>query len=201
LSLGEHRVERGRREQPEPGVRVLVADDNDTVRTLYLGLLRGVAGVSSVVAAEDGHDALLLARSLSCQIVLLDFHMPRIDGVDAALRLRRERPSTRVAVQSSDSDSLEARAAGLGLVLFDKLDFERVLDWVALQVAAWERRGPAPAAQPAPRREFSCSSCGYGIVGCEPPERCPMCQRVTPSHDLGVGSTWILREQRMTRRL
>jgi len=139
---GEQCVERGLRERVEPRVRVLIADDNDTLRMLYMRLLRGVAGVSSLVAAEDGHDAVLIARRLSCQIAILDFNMPRLDGVDAALLLRRERPATRVAVQSSDPDSLEARATGLGLAVFDKLEFERVLAWVALQVAAWERRGP-----------------------------------------------------------
>jgi CheY-like chemotaxis protein len=181
---GEQCVERGSRERAEPRVRVLIADDNDTLRMLYMRLFGGVAGVSSLVAAEDGHDAVLIARRLRCQIAILDFNMPRLDGVDAALLLRRERPATRVAVQSSDPDSLEARATGLGLALFDKLEFERVLAWVALEVAAWAGRGPTTVAQLAPRRDFSCSSCGYGVVSREPPECCPMCQRMTSWHHL-----------------
>jgi hypothetical protein len=31
----------------------------------------------------------------------------------------------------------------------------------------------------APRRDFSCCRCGYGIVSREPPERCPICDRET----------------------
>jgi CheY-like chemotaxis protein len=48
------------------------------------------------------------------QIAILDFIMPRLDGVEAALLLRRDCPSTRVAVQSSDPDGLKERAAALG---------------------------------------------------------------------------------------
>ena len=158
---------------------MLVADDDDTMRRLYSTLLRDVAGVSSLVDASDGLEAVRIARSSRCQIAVLDFNMPRLDGVEAALRLRRERPSTRVVVHSADPAGLEKRAAGLGLAVFDKLDFERLVAWVERQAGVWRGRGPATVAALAPRQDFSCSSCGYGVVSREPPERCPMCHRET----------------------
>jgi CheY-like chemotaxis protein len=172
-------VDRTPRGQAAAGVRVLVADDDEAVRNLYMTLLRDVPGVTSLVGAADGDDAVVLARKLRCQIAVLDFNMPRLDGVDAALLLRRHRPSTRVAVHSSDPESLKARAAGLGLTLFDKLDFERLLDWVERQADAWRGLGSGTVAALAPRRDLSCSLCGYGIVSREPPERCPMCKHET----------------------
>ena len=93
-------------------MRVLVADDDDTVRSLYMNLLVDVPGISSLVDASDGHDAVRIARRLRCDIAVLDFNMPRVDGVDAALLLRRDCPSTRVAVHSADPRGLEERAAG-----------------------------------------------------------------------------------------
>jgi CheY-like chemotaxis protein len=177
--LGERSVGDGSREEAVTGVRVLVADDDETVRSLYVSLLREVAGISSLVDASDGHEAVLIARRLRCQIAILDFNMPRLDGVEAAVLLRRDCPSTRVAVHSSDPEGLKARAAGFGLAVFDKLDVESLLAWAERQAAAWNGLGSTTVAALAPRRDFSCSRCGYGIVSREPPKRCPMCDRDT----------------------
>jgi CheY-like chemotaxis protein len=179
--LGERSADGGSRDEAVTEVRVLVADDDDTVRGLYMTLLRDVLAISSLVDASDGHEAVRIARRSRCHIAILDFNMPRLDGVDAALLLRRDRPSIRVAVHSSDPDSLRerARAAGLELALFDKLDFEHLLAWVEQQARALHGLGSATVAALAPRRDFSCSSCGYGVVSREPPERCPMCDRAT----------------------
>jgi CheY-like chemotaxis protein len=151
--LGEQSVGDGSREEAVTGVRVLVADDDEAVRSLYVALLREVAGISSLVDASDGHEAVLIARRLRCQVAILDFNMPRLDGVEAALLLRRDCPSTRVAVQSSDPDGLKERAAGLGLATFDKLDFECLLAWVERQAGAWNGLESTVAAL-APRRDF-----------------------------------------------
>jgi CheY-like chemotaxis protein len=143
VSLGEPPVNGGSRREAVPGVRVLVADDDDGARGLYLTLLRDVAGVASLAEASDGHAAVLAARELRCEIAILDFNMPRLDGVEAALLLRRECPSMHVAVQSSDPEGLNQRVAGLGLTVFDKLDFERLLAWVEQRAGA--SRGPESA--------------------------------------------------------
>jgi CheY-like chemotaxis protein len=177
--LGEQSVGDGSREEAVTGVRVLVADDDEAVRSLYVALLREVAGISSLVDASDGHEAVLIARRRRCRIAILDFNMPRLDGVETALLLRRDCPSTRVAVHSSDPDGLKERAAGLGLAVFDKLDFESLLAWAERQAAGWNGLGSTTVAALAPRREFSCSQCGYGVVSREPPKRCPMCDRDT----------------------
>jgi len=179
VSLGERSAGGGQRKQTVSGARVLVADDDDAMRRLYSTLLRDVAGVSSLVDASDGLEAVRIARSSRCEIAVLDFNMPRLDGVEAALRLRRERPSTRVVLHSADPGGLEKRAAGLGFTMFDKLDLEGLVAWVEWQAGLWRGHGQATVAALAPRRDFSCSSCGYGVVSREAPERCPMCRRET----------------------
>jgi CheY-like chemotaxis protein len=151
--LGERSVGDGSSGEAVTGMRALVADDDETVRSLYVCLLREFVGISSLVEASDGHEAVLIARRLRCQVAILDFNMPRLDGVEAALLLRRDCPSTRVAVQSSDPDGLKERAAGLGLATFDKLDFECLLAWVERQAGAWNGLESTVAAL-APRRDF-----------------------------------------------
>ena len=115
---------------PATGIRLLVADDDERVRSLFAELLGEAAGVASVIEATDGAEAVELARAHSPEVAVLDLKMPRLDGIDAALRLRALQPAMQIALHSSDPDVLRDRASGLGLPLFDKVDFERLLDWI-----------------------------------------------------------------------
>src|SRR5688572_15117267 len=112
---------------PASGVRLLLADDDAGVRELFATLLRATPGVGSVVEAEDGADALVLARGGRVDVAVLDMNMPRLDGIEAARRLRALQPTTAIALHSSDAEQLRRRAADLGLPLFDKIDFDRLL--------------------------------------------------------------------------
>jgi DNA-binding NarL/FixJ family response regulator len=131
--LGERSVTADRAKRRCLGARVLVADDHDRVRDLYLTLLREVAGISSF--SRRLRRPRRRAHRSSAALPYRDsrLNMPRVDGVEAALLLRRDCPSTRVAVHSSDPDRLKERAAGLGLAVFDKLEFELLLAWVGRQ--------------------------------------------------------------------
>ena len=156
--------------------RLLVADDDPRVRTMFATLLRATAGVLSVIEAENGADAVELARTQRLDIAVLDLNMPGLDGVEAALRLRALQPSVRIALQSSDPELLRQRAAGLGLPLFDKGSVDWLLAWVERQAEEGSGHAfTAPVAPMTPKRDLFCSLCGYGIVSRLPLRRCPMC--------------------------
>jgi CheY-like chemotaxis protein len=161
---------------PATGARLLVADDDTGVRTMVARLLRATAGVTSVIEAEDGSEAVELARERRLDIAVLDLNMPGLDGVEAALLLRALQPSLQIALHSSDPELLRRRAVGLEVPLFDKLDFDRLLAWVERQVEeASVASGSAVVAPMAAKLDLCCSLCGYGIVSPVPPARCPMC--------------------------
>jgi CheY-like chemotaxis protein len=120
-----------------PAVRVLVADDDESQRILYGSLVLGLPGVTSVVAAQDGVEAVRVAGALALHVAILDLNMPRLDGVEAALRLSATQPSLRVALHSSDPDELRQRAHGLGLPLFGKLEVDRLAEWVGDEAMRW----------------------------------------------------------------
>ena len=161
---------------PATGARVLVADDDERVRAMFATLLRATAGVVSVIEAQDGAEAVEVARERRLDIAVLDLNMPRADGVEAALRLRALQPSLHIALYSSDPELLGQRAAGLALPLFDKVDFDRLRAWVERQAQdASANDAGATVAPLAPKLDLSCSLCGYGIVSRVPPARCPMC--------------------------
>jgi CheY-like chemotaxis protein len=160
------------------GIHVLLADDDERVRSLLATVVGEMDGVASVIEADDGAAAVQIARAVRVDAAVLDFNMPRLDGVEAAVRLRALQPWMRIALHSSDPDSLRARAGGLGLPLFDKLESERLVHWVERQARSWESRGKETVAGVSPlarRLDLSCSMCGYGIVSRKPPDRCPMC--------------------------
>jgi CheY-like chemotaxis protein len=167
------------------GVRVLVADDDAALRMFYVCVIRKIDGVSSVVAAEDGAAAERLARDLPLHVAILDLNMPRLDGVETATRLRAMQPSLRIALQSADAPALWERARGLHVPLFDKLEIDRLTDWIEAQTEWWRALdADPPQARVAPlarKLERRCSLCGYGIVSRDAPERCPIC---------GAASAW-----------
>jgi hypothetical protein len=146
--------------------------------------------VASVVEAEDGAEAVELARERHFDVAVLDMNMPRLDGIEAALRLRALQPSLQIALHSSDPELLRRRAAGLELPLFDKLDFDRLLAWVERQAETVTCGGGSAAVERiAPTLDLCCSLCGYGIVNRRRPARCPMCGGA-PLWTEPVGSPW-----------
>jgi DNA-binding NarL/FixJ family response regulator len=68
-------------------VRVLVADDQDIVRTGLRMILDAQPGIEVVAEARDGREAVELARRLRPDVCLIDIRMPELDGIEATRRL------------------------------------------------------------------------------------------------------------------
>jgi DNA-binding NarL/FixJ family response regulator len=102
----------------QPGVRVLIADDQKVIREGLASLLGLLPGIIVVGAAVDGDDAVRQAGELLPDVVLMDLNMPRCNGVEATRQLRRLHPGTAVVVLTTYSDdawvfaALEAGARG-----------------------------------------------------------------------------------------
>ena len=64
-------------------IRVLVADDQELVRTGLSMILGTQPGIEVVGQAVDGNDAIALARSLRPDVCLFDIRMPGLDGIEA----------------------------------------------------------------------------------------------------------------------
>ncbi len=72
-------------------IRVLIADDQDIVRTGLTMLLNAQPDIEVVGAAADGRQAVGLARQLHPDVCLFDIRMPLMDGIEATRPARRTR--------------------------------------------------------------------------------------------------------------
>jgi len=97
--------------------RVVLADDHAIVRAGLKKLLESL-GVEVVGEAADGRELLALLDTLHPDVALLDVAMPGLNGIEAAARIAREHPRTRVLILSMHQNedyvrrALRAGAAG-----------------------------------------------------------------------------------------
>src|ERR671936_673160 len=83
-------------------IRVLIADDDRAFLASLQQLIERQPELSVVGAARDGLEAIELAEDLSPDAVVLDLHMPLLDGVTAAARLRRDHPNVCLIALTGD---------------------------------------------------------------------------------------------------
>jgi DNA-binding NarL/FixJ family response regulator len=97
--------------EKSPMTRILVADDSDVVRRGIKQLLSQHVGWEVCGEAVDGQEAVEQARRLSPDVVLLDFSMPVLNGIEAARQIRQSQPNTRFVLCSMYMDSQLASLA------------------------------------------------------------------------------------------
>ena len=99
-------------------IRVLIADDQQLVRSGFRVLLDAQPDIEVVGEATDGLAAVAEARRLRPDIVLMDIRMPRVDGIEATRTLTGTLPGTRVIILTTYDldeyvfDALRAGACG-----------------------------------------------------------------------------------------
>jgi DNA-binding NarL/FixJ family response regulator len=125
------------RDGAQPLVRVVVADDQAIVREGLVTLLGLLPDIDVVAAAADGEQAVALTAEHDPDVVLMDLGMPRVDGVAATIRIRRDHPRTHVVVLTTFADDdLVVSALQAGAIGFLTKDAGRTEIARALHTAA-----------------------------------------------------------------
>ena len=100
--------------------RVLIADDNPVMRLFIRSALEIAAGVEVCGEAVDGVEAVQKANALRPDLVVLDFSMPRMHGLEAGFRLKEIMPGIRLVLFTLHKDSIresDVARAGIDVVV------------------------------------------------------------------------------------
>jgi DNA-binding NarL/FixJ family response regulator len=122
---------------PEGPLRIVIADDQASVREGLVLLLGGLPGIEVAGAAADGEQALALVAEHHPDAILLDLHMPVLDGIGATRRLTAEHPDVAIVVLTTyadDASVLDALHAGARSYLTKDADRTHIAQ--ALRAAA-----------------------------------------------------------------
>jgi DNA-binding NarL/FixJ family response regulator len=100
-------------------IRVLIADDQELVRTGFRVILEAEGDIEVVAEAENGHEAIRRAALVRPEVVLMDIRMPVLDGLAATEQiLRQPDPPTVVVLTTFDQNEYVYRALRAGAAGF-----------------------------------------------------------------------------------
>jgi DNA-binding NarL/FixJ family response regulator len=91
-------------------IRLVLVEDNDVFREALVLLLGQRTDVAVVGTAADGIEAVELSRRLRPDVVLLDYRLPALDGVQAARAIREACPRTAVVCLTASANARETEA-------------------------------------------------------------------------------------------
>lgn len=85
-------------------IRLLIVDDNDTIREHIKSFISAEPDIEVVGEAQDGETAVLMARKLLPDVVLMDINMPKLSGIEAAAEILKNNALTKVMIISAHSN-------------------------------------------------------------------------------------------------
>jgi len=95
--------------------RVLLVDDFDPFRRLLRSILQSEFELGAIAEASDGGEAIALAQALQPDLILLDIGLPKVDGIEAARRIRELAPGSKIVFVSQESSiDIVQMALGVG---------------------------------------------------------------------------------------
>lgn len=112
-------------------IRILLADDQTIIREGIRSLLMSHEDLSVVGEAGDGETAVAQARALMPDVVLMDIRMPKMDGVEAARRIKGELPETVVIMLTTFDDDeyvIKAMTYGASGYLLKDIDSDKLVE-------------------------------------------------------------------------
>jgi len=125
-------------------VRILLADDHTLVRAGIRALLQQIEGATIVAEADNGRDAVALAREHQPDVAILDISMSELNGIEAAARIKSEGLRTRVLILSmhttEDFVRRALRAGADGYIVKDCAPLELKLAEIAQVLDLTESR-------------------------------------------------------------
>ena len=112
-------------------IEILIVDDHTLFRQGLCSILEGEKGLKIVEEAKDGLEAVEKAKKLFPDVVLMDIALPKLDGVEATRRIKKENPKINVVmltVHADQSHVFEALKAGATGYILKDVDAEKMIE-------------------------------------------------------------------------
>ena len=119
-----------------PAIRVLLVDDHARVRAALRDLLESYPNLTLVGEASNGEEAVRLVKDLSPSVVVMDINMPKLNGIDATIRIKTSYPHVVIvglSVSASDAHRRAMTAAGATALISKYMAVEQL--YVEIQSA------------------------------------------------------------------
>ncbi len=104
-------------------IHILIVDDQVITRSGLRTLLASIAGLEDVGGAEKGREAIEMATALQPEVILMDWKMPGVDGIEATRSIHRTHPHIAILMLTEyDADKIvfpAIRAGASGYLLKD----------------------------------------------------------------------------------
>ncbi len=111
-------------------IRVMVVEDHHVVRQGLIALFSTIPEIEVVGSAMDGMQAVEMFRKVVPDITLMDLRLPKLGGVDAITKIRKEFSGARIIVLTTfdgDEDIYRAMRAGAKAYLLKGMDADELL--------------------------------------------------------------------------
>ena len=129
--------------------RVLLVDDHAMVRQGLRAMLDHYPDLFIIGEAADGREALSITRKRTPDVIIMDINMPRMDGIEATKRIKKERPETVIiAVSVNDSPQVRESMQQAGASAFvSKEEAGARLYETIMAMASPKTEGPPPTSE------------------------------------------------------
>lgn len=93
------------------GIRIMLADDHEVVLESLAMMISSLPGIQVVATVANGQAALEQLQQQPVDIVLSDMHMPHLNGVELALRMREQYPAVKIVLLTMEEEPETIRLA------------------------------------------------------------------------------------------
>jgi CheY-like chemotaxis protein len=124
------------------GYRVLVVEDNPQVRRMVSASIKTLGSEVDVVDVPSAEEALFLSASLSVDLVVLDYRLPGMTGLEMVSRFQKRRPEAKIILVTGVADTTIRRLvaeANVGAYFYKPIPIDTFLE--SVKRCLWPERG------------------------------------------------------------